>query len=239
MRRSRASPFRGHRAPRNVDRRSPPYRGRRRRPSGEPAARRRRQSPRRGDVFRPPATISPCRGISRLRRTPLETMTPPSDPPPARNPWQVASPRPLLPLCGLSGAARGGAGRIVRGRQVALQRPARRRRVRLPDLPQPARQGAGSLALHRSDAAAVGGRRLLLHALPPGFDGGATDGDRLVLARLLPHPLRRDRPARAGADAALRAQPLARRGARGARGRRGRAPPSCSARSSRAPAARR
>ena len=51
-------------------------------------------------------------------------------------------------------------------------------------------------------------------------DGVPADGDRSALARLLSHPLRRDRPARTGADGALRAEPLARRGARRARGRR-------------------
>ena len=105
---------------------------------------------------------------------------------------------------------------------MALQHPPRGRRTRLPGLPQPAGEGAGRLALPRSHAAAVGRRRLLLHALPPRLDGGAADGDRLALARLVPRSLRRDRPARARADAALRAEPLARCSARGTRGRRAR-----------------
>ena len=59
---------------------------------------------------------------------------------------------------------------------MALQHPARRRGLRLPDLTQPARERASSLALHRNDAAAVGGGRLLLHALPARFNGVPTDG---------------------------------------------------------------
>ena len=85
---------------------------------------------------------------------------------------------------------------------------------------------AGGLALYRNDAAPLGCRRLLLHALPAGFDGVPADRDGCALAHLLSHPLCRDRPARTGADGALRAQPLARRGARRARGgRRGRCSP--------------
>ena len=115
---------------------------------------------------------------------------------------------------------------------MALQHPARGSRLRLPGLSQPAGEGAGRLALHRSDVAAVGRRRLLLHALPPRLDGGAADGDRLALARLLPRSLRRDRPARARAYAALRTEPLARCSARRTRGRgsRRRSPVRCSCR---------
>ena len=159
----------------------------------------------------------------RLRASPttqLETLTTSADRrlPGTRGRWLLLG--PFLPLRGLSGAARGGAGGLVGGRQMALQHPARGRRIRLPGLPQPAREGASGLALSRSHAAAVGRRRLLLHALPPRLDGRPTDGDGLALARLLSRPLRGDRPARARTNAALRAEPLARRGARRTRRRR-------------------
>ena len=99
---------------------------------GAPPTRLGRQSPRRGDVFRPLATISPVARDSRLQSRPIGDDDVTLRSIPARNPWQVASSRPLVSLCGLSAAAAGAAGRNLRGRQVALQRPARRRGLRLP-----------------------------------------------------------------------------------------------------------
>ena len=153
---------------------------------GAPPTRLGRQSPRRGDVFRPLATISPVARDSRLQSSPIGDDDVTLRSIPARIPWQVASSRPLVSLCGLSRCCCWCSRPELRDRQVALQRPARRRGLRLPDLSEPARQGTGSLAVHRNHAAPVGGGRLLLHALPPGLDGVTADGHRLAVARLLP-----------------------------------------------------